>query len=343
MAEALTKKAQASHHDLSPMCAEFRKRAARLKLGAYFFFALIFPLFGAGVYVLYNASQITSFDIAGGGLDSKLSEASAEFDKLQARSQEIGQLIQWYIEKVRTALSPFLEDLDKKYSNRVPNARPNNVIIHKPATVNEIADTILDVMSKATPESDGRIQLSFDLYGFGGVHAMTREQWSNDAAQALRNIDFPFNVAEWKKLYEESESNQSRRVELTNLMTTIRQTKANLDVAKLTGSELTAGVNETARLVQTSITRFGTLAIISFLVGIFISLYRYNVRLAGYYQARADALALMSTSLNTVGFPTLSTTLTPQLDFGKVPRTPTGEVIDLLHALRPDTPKAKEG
>jgi hypothetical protein len=202
MADALTKKAEASYHDLSPMSAEFHKRAARLKLGAYCFFALIFPLFGVGGYVLYNASQITSFDIAGGGLDSKLNEASAEFDKLQTRNQEIAQLIHWYIEKVRTALSPFIEDLDKKYSNIVPNARPYNVIINRPKTVNEMADIMLETMSKATPELDGRIQLSFDLYGFGGVHAMTREQWSN-AAQALRNIDFPFNVLDWKKLYEE--------------------------------------------------------------------------------------------------------------------------------------------
>jgi hypothetical protein len=148
---------------------------------------------------------------------------------------------------------------------------------------------------------------------------------------------------ELQKIYEEDESNTNRRTDLSNLTATIRQTKANANVAKLTeGAEFGASsVSETARLVQTSITRFGTLAIISFLVGIFISLYRYNVRLAGYYQARADALALMSTSLNAVGFPTLSTTLTPQLDFGKVPRTPTEEVIDLLHAVRSDTRKVE--
>jgi hypothetical protein len=343
MAEAMTKKLVVPRDDFSPMSAEFRRRATRLKRGAYCFFVLIFPLFAAGVYVLYNASQITSFDIAGGGLDSKLNEASADLDKLQARNQEIDQLLGWYLQQFRTAFSPFLEELDKKYSNRVPNGRPNNVIVRKPETMNEIADTILDVLSKAAPESDGRIQLSFDIYGGGGVHAMTREQWS-EAVKGLREVDVQFNVSEWKKLYEEEENNKSRISDLSNLMSAIRQTRANLGVAKITGSEFSPSESsETARLVQTSITRFGTLAIISFLVGIFISLYRYNIRLAGFYQARADAFTLMSTSLNTVGFPTLSTTLTPQLDFGKVPRTPTGEMIDLLHALRPDTPKAKEG
>jgi hypothetical protein len=105
MAEALTKKTEASDHALSTMSAEFRQRAAKLKLGAYFFISLIFLLFGAGVYVLYNASQITSFDIAGGGLDSKLNEASAELEKLNTRSQEIGQTINWYIRKAQEELA----------------------------------------------------------------------------------------------------------------------------------------------------------------------------------------------------------------------------------------------
>jgi hypothetical protein len=183
------------------------------------------------------------------------------------------------------------------------------------------------------------VQLTFDLYSTGGIHALTRDQWST-IAQELRNIDFRLNVPEWKKLHEESANNQSRRSELNNLTTVIRQTKANQDVAKLTGSgTFGASGRETARLVQTSITRFGTLATISFLVGILISLYRYNVRLAGYYQARADALVLMSTSLKSVRFPTLSATLTAQLDFGKAPRAPTGEMIDLVRAARSETPK----
>jgi hypothetical protein len=326
------------------MSAEFRQRAARLKLEAYFFFSLIFPLFGAGVYVLYNASQITSFDIAGGGLDSKLNEASVEFEKLNTKSQEIGQTITWYIQKAQEVLNPFWQELTNKYPPSVPNARPHNISSDKPLTVKQIADEILSTISQVPPEPDGRIQAGVNFYRSPRIFAMTRDQWSK-VAQELQNIDLSVDVAELQKLYEEDESNTNRRTDLTNLMATIRQTKANANVAKLTGgAEFGASsVSETARLVQTSITRFGTLAIISFLVGIFISLYRYNVRLAGYYQARADALALMSTSLNTVGFPTLSTTLTPQLDFGKVPRTPTGEVIDLLHALRPDTPKAKEG
>jgi hypothetical protein len=164
MDDVLTKKTEASHLELSTISAEFRKRAGRLKLGAYFFFSLIFPLFGVGAYVLYNASQITSFDIDGGGLDTKLNEASAEFEKLNARSQELGELIEWNNKKAREDLGAFMEKLRKKYPETVPNARPNNVIVHDPATPNEISHRIMEAMNKAEELPDGRIQLTFDLY-----------------------------------------------------------------------------------------------------------------------------------------------------------------------------------
>jgi hypothetical protein len=43
-------------------------------------------------------------------------------------------------------------------------------------------------------------------------------------------------------------------------------------------------------LIQTNITRFGTLVLLIFLVSILIPLYRYNARLAAFYRARADTL-----------------------------------------------------
>jgi hypothetical protein len=79
---------------------------------------------------------------------------------------------------------------------------------------------------------------------------MTRDQWSK-VTQELRNIDLSIDVSELQKSYEEEESNTNRRTDLTNLIATIRQTKANANVAKLTGgAEFGASsVGETARLV----------------------------------------------------------------------------------------------
>jgi hypothetical protein len=55
-------------------------------------------------------------------------------------------------------------------------------------------------------------------------------------------------------------------------------------------------------------------------------LYRYNIRLAAFYDARADALDFMRTSLRSNGFIRLSNSLTPTLDFGRQPQTPIEQI-----------------
>ena len=45
-------------------------------------------------------------------------------------------------------------------------------------------------------------------------------------------------------------------------------------------------------LLYTSLTRFGTLAFIVFIVVVLLRLYQYLMRLATYYESRADALEL---------------------------------------------------
>ena len=45
-------------------------------------------------------------------------------------------------------------------------------------------------------------------------------------------------------------------------------------------------------LIATNVTRFGTLVIITFLISLSMSLYRYNIRLYAFYMARADALRM---------------------------------------------------
>ena len=83
-------------------------------------------------------------------------------------------------------------------------------------------------------------------------------------------------------------------------------------------------------LIQTSVTRFGVVLIIGFLVQILVNLYRYNTRLAAFYSSRHDALLL---SKQSVGLQNLVAIMSPDnLDFGKNPRTPAEEAASLLEA-----------
>jgi hypothetical protein len=85
-----------------------------------------------------------------------------------------------------------------------------------------------------------------------------------------------------------------------------------------------------AQIIQTNVTRFGTIIMITFLVSILTPLYRYNIRLATYYDARADVIGLFGTKLKSVGFLQLSAALTPSFDFGKTPSTPVEQIIELV-------------
>jgi hypothetical protein len=79
-------------------------------------------------------------------------------------------------------------------------------------------------------------------------------------------------------------------------------------------------------------TRIGSVIILLFLVQILVPLYRYNTRLAYFLDARADILALLPETALTVE--QLIAVLAPEaIDFGKPPRTPAQEAVDLAKQL----------
>jgi hypothetical protein len=86
--------------------------------------------------------------------------------------------------------------------------------------------------------------------------------------------------------------------------------------------------NQTSFLISTVTTRVGIVVLLLFLVQILVPLYRYNTKLAGFYDARADALELVDND-NSDGLDRLVTILSPDtLDFGKAPATPTQQALD---------------
>jgi hypothetical protein len=94
--------------------------------------------------------------------------------------------------------------------------------------------------------------------------------------------------------------------------------------------------DQTRELISTIATRVGAVLIIVFLVQILVSLYRYNMRLSAYYDARADALELAAgadgrTSLKQ--FQAACEIIAPdRIDFGREPKSPVANVTELLKA-----------
>jgi hypothetical protein len=85
---------------------------------------------------------------------------------------------------------------------------------------------------------------------------------------------------------------------------------------------------DTIELVRTSLVRFGGVAVILFLISLLTPIYRYNVRLGTFYQARADTL--LSRDTHVQNFPEMIRLLTPAYGFEKEPTTPVESVASFV-------------
>jgi hypothetical protein len=72
-----------------------------------------------------------------------------------------------------------------------------------------------------------------------------------------------------------------------------------------------------------------------FLVAVLVPQYRYNIRMAAFYEARADSIRLAGklqpiTRLDELEKAILA--MTPSINFGKAPSTPIDQLIQLIKA-----------
>jgi hypothetical protein len=114
-----------------------------------------------------------------------------------------------------------------------------------------------------------------------------------------------------------------------------REAASHLPDLAETVNELASGEAGTGLVISTLATRIGSLLVLIFLVQILINLYRYNIRLSAFFDARADALELFGDrDLEAVHLPDLINSLSPDnLDFGKGPQSPAQQAIDLAREI----------
>ncbi|WP_282610403.1 hypothetical protein [Pelagibius sp. Alg239-R121] len=85
-------------------------------------------------------------------------------------------------------------------------------------------------------------------------------------------------------------------------------------------------------LIQTNITRFGTLLVVFFFIAVLQPIFRYNARLAAYYNARADALLLVRASGGR-DIEKLVSILTPTVTFDKDTGAPEDQSAEMVKEL----------
>lgn len=86
-------------------------------------------------------------------------------------------------------------------------------------------------------------------------------------------------------------------------------------------------------LISSITTRITVSFLLVFLVQVLVNLYRYNVRLSAFYEARSDAL-LLAGDLGNATLERIAKLLSPDaLDFGKMPDPPSKQMLQLLKEL----------
>lgn len=114
---------------------------------------------------------------------------------------------------------------------------------------------------------------------------------------------------------------------ISDLKTATQSLETTATILKALRQEPITYPEQTFYLISTATTRLGIVVLLLFLVQILVPLYRYNTKLAAFYDARADALNLVSDDPS--GFEQIVNILSPDtVDFGKSPAAPTQQAFE---------------
>lgn len=133
-------------------------------------------------------------------------------------------------------------------------------------------------------------------------------------------------------------SAEARQVDLMRELRNIEErediARRELRAARTSGNVI-GSESETAMLISVIVTRISSIVLLLFLVQILVPLYRYNTRLAAYYEARGDALEIVSLDdpERLEGLERLVASLSPDsVTFGQHPATPVDKVLGVARS-----------
>jgi hypothetical protein len=324
---------------VTPLIQRFESRSTRLTREAYGVLGAIVILLFFGAYVIFQAPVLTSNDITQ-TLDSRLNTTDEQLVKASARDGEIVAFATAEFRKCMPAYRNFFQPWLAS-SGDTPDDHAFHAISftdHLPDG-NEIRQRMSALLQSPEVNTLRNIGIQLTMEGCGGpdiFFVLTPDQYQT-IISALTGREFSFDRNRLNSMWQEHKTIVSQIAFLKDVE---RQIYAHKVEEQATGAQSVGGSQSNdnryllIRLIQTTITRFGTLAVVGFLVGVLVSLYRYNVRLSAFYLARADLLLMINQRISVSDLMLLASALTPQLAFGKVPPTPAGQVVDVLGAMK---------
>jgi hypothetical protein len=173
-------------------------------------------------------------------------------------------------------------------------------------------------------------RLTHELTGQGGSRIP-----GDGPIATIRQKEIQYLQSQIDSLFEELKKVQQQKLDLENEIT--RDEASN--------DQPLFDRNQVWILISAIATRLGSIILLLFLVKILVPLYRYNTKLAFYYDARADALVLMEIHTNEgkdgSALERITAIFSPDdIDFTSPPESPAEQAIELAkHILSADKSK----
>jgi hypothetical protein len=330
------------------IAATFEARSDRLLAGANRFLVLAFVLLIAGIFAVIYAPTITAGDVVSPNSRSLDDRTKQNLDAMVAENAELNKASSELTElnkQCRTVLLNFFDPPTPDFKPVSIDGRPpDDSTLHSVGfdhfpTPDEVADKIVTEIKQPKYSGMKAVGLQLALGGCDGVNLVKSPADFVAYTETLRPKSLTFDSKKQDELRErirKLSEDVNFRNEVGSRLRSLRVAAA-ADDAKGPSEASPVDANVTARLIQTSVTRFGLLAVIGFFVALLVSLYRYNIRLAAYYVSRADFFRIFGdVTLNTAETAAIMSALTPGIEFGKMPSTPSAQILELLRSAKRD-------
>ena len=290
----------------------FERRAIGYRIVAAIFFGLITCLLVFGGYVFFSAAQITTADIAvqsTAGLESSIRN-------LRNAALALGRTRDAYASQFDLGQRALLDVLGAELALYVAQKRVALAEIRIETKRN--IDMPLETPS---PNSSRELQV---IVGLAAEYA----DKSSKILEQVKQLDSS-GTGSLTDVREAEVQVELANAEFASLQA---QLAANPNEGTSEVPNQSNDVGSYAQLIQTNVTRFGTLLVVFFFVSILIPLYRYSLRLATFYASVSDII-LFKESNPDIDLATLALVLSPTVDFGKQPDTPMQQVVDVIREV----------
>lgn len=327
---------------------EFQKRSRKLRIQSNWFLSAVFMALVSGILVFIYASDITESDIGSkSSLGDRISQYNSVIEQYDSTLTSFYREAEKSDKTLRSRLDSVSKQLDVNY-NRLDTFFVSHINNNLKSILRiESSFSAIDI-NPFSSEDGTKIRLGKkDVYFTSYANAAS---FSKSLESSNSNIDRL--QSDYNKMFFEFDSIQDKlptsfydpifRKKRDSVELLRKEAKLTLDLILEKKREYDAGILKQdddinasyPKLIQINVTRFGSILLILFFVRIIIPQYRYSIKLAAYYDARADALIMFKNGFNQVGLETLLQSLTPEYDFGKSPEMPYEKIIEIMSMMK---------